>query len=204
MPELDETTGTAIEDQIGTFFDQLTGRELSDEVAEELDRQRPNVVIIDCMQMAAFNAAETRPVKTVALVHYPTFTTRSSSFLRTAVAISKSFDQTTVDVQRSCWVRGVQRTSDVTPNPGGRGHGFVAVSTGGGDRTSNRYTYVQMTLDRSEAARTADPSNTVLSSCVAGAGSATWISSGPSGGSGYTQTLSVHPLPPPPAPASPT
>ncbi len=87
VPELDETTGTAIEDQIGTYFDQLTGRELSDEVAEELDRQRPNVVIIDCMQMAAFNAAETRPVKTVALVHYPAFTTRSSSFLRTAVAI---------------------------------------------------------------------------------------------------------------------
>ena len=70
VPELDRTAGTAIEDQIEAFFVQLTGPELADDVAEALDRHRPDVVVIDCMQMAAFNAAETRAVATVALVHY--------------------------------------------------------------------------------------------------------------------------------------
>ena len=70
VPELDRTRGTAIEDQIEAFFGQLTGAELSDDVAEALDRHHPDVVVIDCMQMAAFNAAETCAVATVALVHY--------------------------------------------------------------------------------------------------------------------------------------
>jgi Glycosyl transferase 4-like domain len=70
VPELDGTPGTAMEDQIEAFFGQLAGPELSRDVADALDRQRPDVVVIDCMQLSAFGAAESRAISTVALVHY--------------------------------------------------------------------------------------------------------------------------------------
>ena len=70
VPELDRTGGTAMEDQVDAFVGQLAGPELSADVADVLDRHRPDAVVIDCMQLAAFNAAETHEVSTVALVHY--------------------------------------------------------------------------------------------------------------------------------------
>src|SRR5438552_77702 len=70
VAELDRTAGTAIEDQVDAFFGHLAGPELSDDVADALDRRHPDVVVIDCMQMAAFSAAEAREIPTVALVHY--------------------------------------------------------------------------------------------------------------------------------------
>ena len=70
LGELDRSPGTAIEDQLERFFGQLTSQELCDDVAEELDRKHTDVVVIDCMQMAAFGAAEARGISTVVLVHY--------------------------------------------------------------------------------------------------------------------------------------
>ena len=84
VPELGGGAGTAIEDQIETFLDHLAGPELSDEVGAAIDRCRPDVIVIDCMQMAAFGAAEAREIATVALVHYlPMFA--SGSGLRFAI-----------------------------------------------------------------------------------------------------------------------
>ena len=70
LGELDRSPGIAIEDQIEQFFGHLTSPDLCDDVAEELDRRHTDVVVIDCMLMAAFGAAEARGISTVALVHY--------------------------------------------------------------------------------------------------------------------------------------
>ncbi len=70
VAELDRRAGTAMEDQVDAFVRQLAGPELGADVADALGRHRPDAVVIDCMQLAAFNAAETHEISTVALVHY--------------------------------------------------------------------------------------------------------------------------------------
>jgi hypothetical protein len=61
-----------------------------------------------------------------------------------------------------------------------------------------------MTLARWAAARTSEPSTNVRYSLLAGGGSATKISKGPSGGNGKTQAPNLQPPLPPPPPANPT
>jgi UDP:flavonoid glycosyltransferase YjiC (YdhE family) len=70
VQEFEAGAGSAIEDQTEAFFRHLAGAELSDEVGAAIDSCRPNVIVIDCMQLAAFSAAEARSIATIALVHY--------------------------------------------------------------------------------------------------------------------------------------
>jgi UDP:flavonoid glycosyltransferase YjiC (YdhE family) len=50
VPEFDRTAGRAMEDQVDAFLDRLAGPDLSADVADALDRQRPDAVVIDCMR----------------------------------------------------------------------------------------------------------------------------------------------------------
>jgi MGT family glycosyltransferase len=130
VAELDRTAGTAMEDQVDAFVGQLAGPELSADVADALDRHRPDAVVIDCMQLAAFNAAETREISTVSLVHY-LLCFAAGSGLKIAIpllnvsraALGLEPLNTTVGPHEQLWARcnrvlaATLRDFDVAPNP---------------------------------------------------------------------------------------
>lgn len=130
VPELDRTAGRAMEDQVDAFLDRLAGPDLTADVAAALDRHRPGAVVIDCMQMGAFSAAETREISTVALVHYlPCFATGSG--LKVAIpllnvslaALGLEPLDATVGVHEQLWARCDRvlavtlRQLDIAPDP---------------------------------------------------------------------------------------